>query len=80
MNKNGKQKMLNIFLAFFPSSRKGKQKSGIFWPFFPGKKGMEMWKLVSIILVLVLLLFVIAWFSGLNEGLGGLFDRLGGLL
>jgi hypothetical protein len=44
------------------------------------KKGMEMWKLVSIILVLVLLLFVIMWFGGLNEGLGGLFDRLGGLL
>jgi len=44
-----------------------------------GKRGMEMWQLVLIILVLILLLFVIGWYGGLNEGLGSLLDKLGGI-
>lgn len=43
---------------------------------FPhGKKGMEMWQLVIIILALLLLLAVLAWYSGLNKELGALLDN-----
>ena len=45
-----------------------------------GKKGMEMWQLILMILALVLLLFVIAWYGGLGGELSGLFDKLKGLL
>ena len=44
------------------------------------KKGMEMWQLVMIILAVMLLLFVIAWYSGLNDQIRGLLDKLTGLL
>ncbi len=46
----------------------------------PGKKGMEMWQLILMILVIILLFVVIAWYAGLNEGVGGLLNRLGGLM
>jgi len=46
---------------------------------FPGKKGMEMWQLVLIILALLLLFLVIGWYGGLGETLGGLFDKMGAL-
>jgi len=41
---------------------------------------MEVWHLILIILALVLLVFIIAWFSGLNKDLGGLLGKLGDLL
>ena len=44
------------------------------------RKGMEMWQLVMIILALLLLFFVLAWFGGLNEQLKGFLDKLGDLL
>jgi autotransporter translocation and assembly factor TamB len=47
---------------------------------FPDKKGMEMWKLVSIILVIILLLFVLAWYGGLRGELSSLLERLGELM
>ncbi|MBT5397428.1 hypothetical protein HOL21_04400 [Candidatus Woesearchaeota archaeon] len=47
---------------------------------FKDKKGMEMWQLVIIILSLILLLFVIAWYGGLRTQLVGLFDKLKELL
>ncbi len=44
---------------------------------FPhGKKGMEMWQLVLIIIALLLLFAVLAWYGGLNKELGVLLDRL----
>lgn len=47
-----------------------------FWAFFPrGKKGMEMWQLVLIVLALLLLLAVLAWYGGLNQELGTLLDK-----
>jgi len=47
---------------------------------FKNKKGMEMWQLVLLVLSLILLLFVIAWYGGLRNELSGLFDKLKGLL
>jgi len=49
--------------------------------FFPrGKKGMEMWQLVLMILAILLLLFVVAWYSGLNMGIESMFNKLGSLM
>ncbi|MBI2102861.1 hypothetical protein HYT55_03410 [Candidatus Woesearchaeota archaeon] len=45
-----------------------------------GKKGMEMWQLVLMILALILLVFVIAWYGGLNKEISGLLGKLTGLL
>ena len=42
-----------------------------------GKKGMEMWQLILILLAILLLIFVLGWYSGLNTQLGGLLDRVG---
>ena len=40
-----------------------------------GKKGMEMWQLVLIIIALLLLFAVLAWYGGLNKELAGLLDK-----
>lgn len=40
------------------------------------QKGMEMWELITIILAILLLLFVIAWYGGLNTELAKLLDKL----
>lgn len=45
-----------------------------------GKKGMETWQLVLIILALILLFFVIIWFSGINTEIKSLLGKFGGLL
>ena len=45
-----------------------------------GKKGMEMWQLVLIILALLLLFFIIAWYAGLNSEVGNLLDKLSNLI
>ena len=42
-------------------------------------KGMEMGKLISILLAIALLLFILWWYSDLGSGLDGLFDDLLGL-
>ncbi|HIH10803.1 TPA: hypothetical protein HA241_01295 [Candidatus Woesearchaeota archaeon] len=42
-----------------------------------GKKGMEMWELVFIILALILLVFVIAWYAGLNDTIADLLKKFG---
>lgn len=47
--------------------------------FISGKKGMEMWQLVLLILALVLLVFLIAWYGGLNKELGSLLEKATGL-
>lgn len=39
---------------------------------FSGKKGMEMWQLVIIILAVVFLLFMLAWYFFLDQDLNGL--------
>ena len=44
------------------------------------KKGMEVWQLVMMILALILLIFLVAWYAGLNEGMSSLFKKLGDLL
>ncbi len=41
-----------------------------------GKKGMEMWQLVLMILALVLLVFILAWYAGLGTELKGLSEKL----
>lgn len=43
------------------------------------RKGMEMWQLVMIILAVLFLLFIIAWYGGLNEQLKALLDKAVGL-
>ncbi len=47
---------------------------------FIGKKGMEMWILVMIILSLVLLFFIIAWYTGLGTQLGKMVNKVSDLL
>ncbi len=39
---------------------------------FSGKKGMEMWQLVIIILAVIFLLFMLAWYFFLDQDLNGL--------
>lgn len=41
---------------------------------------MEVWQLVLLILAIVLLVLVIAWYGGLNKQLPDLFDKLIGVL
>ncbi|MFC1686852.1 hypothetical protein ACFL0E_00660 [Nanoarchaeota archaeon] len=45
-----------------------------------GKKGMETWQLVLIILSIILLIAVIAWYGGFGDSIEKLFDKLGDLL
>ena len=53
---------------------------GNFFTFFPkGKKGMEMWQLLLILMAVILLLFFVAWYSALGNDLGDLFGKLGDL-
>ena len=42
-----------------------------------GKKGMEMWELVFIILALILLVFVVIWYAGLNGVIADLLKKFG---
>ena len=42
-----------------------------------GKQGMEMWQLVIIILAILLLLFILAWYSSLVSELQSLLERMG---
>ncbi|MEK6951150.1 MAG: hypothetical protein AABX13_05500 [Nanoarchaeota archaeon] len=44
-----------------------------------GKKGMEMWQLVFLILAIILLLFFLAWYGLLGKDLASLLDKLGEL-
>lgn len=44
------------------------------------KKGMEMWQLVMIILVLILLLAVLVWYGFLGGEIKGVLGKLGDLL
>lgn len=44
------------------------------------KKGMETWQLVLIILAAILLVAVIAFYSGLGKEIGRLLEKLGDLL
>ncbi|MBI2151527.1 hypothetical protein HYU21_02250 [Candidatus Woesearchaeota archaeon] len=44
---------------------------------FHNKKGMEMWELVIMILAIILLIFVIAWYVGLDKSGQSLLERLG---
>ena len=39
------------------------------------KKGMEMWQLVLIILAIVFLLFMLAWYGGLDQKISGLLNK-----
>lgn len=43
------------------------------------KQGMELWQLVMIILAVLLLLFLITWYGGLNEQLAALLEKAGGI-
>jgi hypothetical protein len=40
------------------------------------KKGEMSWRLVGMILVILLFLFIIAWFSGLGDELGNLIEKM----
>ncbi len=47
---------------------------------FRGKKGMEMWEIVLIIIALILLIFMIVWYGSQGSMLDSLFGKLGNLL
>lgn len=63
-NKQTSKNCQNNFLAFFPK----------------GKKAMETWQLVMIILALILLVFVLAWYGGLSDKIKDLLGSLGKML
>lgn len=67
-------------MTLFPG-KKGKQKMlTFFWAPFPrGKKGMEMWQLVLMILAILFLIFVLAWYGALGQNLQVLFTKMGDL-
>jgi len=44
------------------------------------RKGMEVWQLVLLILAIVLLVLVIAWYGGLNKQLPDLLEKLMGVV
>ena len=68
-------------MIFIKGKKVSKNCKPNFLTFFPkGKKGMEMWQLVMIILALLLLFFIIAWYAGLNTEVGKLLDKLSNLL
>ena len=67
-----------IFRPF--SDKKGKQKLEIFGSLFSGKKGMETWQLMLMILAILLLLFFITWYGLLKGQLGDLLEKLGEIL
>jgi hypothetical protein len=45
-----------------------------------GKKGMEMWQLVIMVLLLILLVVVLSWYGGLGSSIKGLLGKLTNLL
>ncbi len=63
------------------SGKKGVQKIlSIFWAIFPaGKKGMEMWQLVLLILAIILFLFLLIWYGALGSEINILLDKWGEL-
>ena len=44
------------------------------------KQGMETWQLVLIILALIVLVLVVIWYSGLNESIKEMLDKMIGAL
>lgn len=46
---------------------------------FKGKKGMEMWQLVILILAILFLLAMVSWYAILNKDLGGLLESFSNL-
>ncbi|MBU0459517.1 MAG: hypothetical protein KJ597_03775 [Nanoarchaeota archaeon] len=48
--------------------------------FIKGKKGMEMWQIVLLVLAILLLLFLIGWYGGLDQKAGGFLDKLANLI
>jgi len=44
------------------------------------KKGMETWMLVMIILAILLLIFVLFWYGGLNSKMNVLLEKISGWL
>ncbi len=45
-----------------------------------GKKGMEMWQLVILVLALILLVVIIIWYGELGSNIKGLLGKLTNLL
>lgn len=54
-------------------------KSSLLNIFPKGKKGMEMWQLVFLILAIILLLFFLTWYGFLGKDLANLLDKFGEL-
>lgn len=40
------------------------------------KKGMEMWELVLMILAIILLIFLVAWYAGLNTMINEMLTKI----
>jgi hypothetical protein len=65
-------------MKLFSRKAFGKNKS-YFLHYFPslGKKGMEMWQLILIILAVLLLLSFLVWYGVLGKQLEELFQKIG---
>lgn len=71
--------LLSLFCSFFSNGKRAsKNYKSNFWVFFPlGKKAMEMWQIVLLILAIIFLLFMLIWFGGLRGTIVELFTKLG---
>ncbi len=70
----------NIKLIQIFKNKKGKKSEHHFLAFFKNKKGMEIWQLVMIILAVLLLVFVVMWYGGLNTKMADLIQKITNLL
>ncbi|MBS3123609.1 hypothetical protein J4437_03150 [Candidatus Woesearchaeota archaeon] len=57
--------------------KRSSQRFTLFNKLFLNKKGMEMWELVIMVLAIILLIFVIAWYVSLDKSGQSLLERLG---
>ena len=57
-----------------------KQKSNFEAHFPIGKKGMEMWLLVLMIIAAVFLVFMLVWYTDLGKSITELIQKIGELL
>jgi len=55
---------------------KNSKNFSAFFPFPRGKKGMEMWQLVIIVLAIIFFLVMFIWYGVLGENLGDLFSKM----
>lgn len=72
--------LLDSFRLVFLSVCMVKNRRNITLKLSFGKKGMEVWQLILLILAVLLLVFVIAWYSGLNTQIADFLQKMSDML